>query len=85
MGHLPYNVFRSSSHGSGYRRTGITHWPLRQRCRVVVDRFEGGIYSFVVQLALPLLDGLTFLPIAGNFGLGMFPFAFNVVSRLIEE
>ena len=39
----------------------------------------------VSLLALPLLDGLTFLPIAGNFGLGMFPFAFNVVSRFIEE
>jgi hypothetical protein len=39
----------------------------------------------VSLLALPLTDGLTFLPIAGNFGLGMFPFAFNVVSRFIQH
>lgn len=38
----------------------------------------------VSLLALPLTDGLSFLPIAGNFGLGMFPFAFNVVSRFIQ-
>ena len=38
----------------------------------------------VALLALPLSDGLSFLPIAGNFGLGMFPFVFNVVSRFIQ-
>ena len=39
----------------------------------------------VSLLALPLSNGLSFLPIAGNFGLGMFPFAFNVVSRFIQN
>jgi len=36
-------------------------------------------------LALPMKNDLTFFPIAGNFGLGLFPFAFNIVSRFIEE
>ena len=32
-------------------------------------------------LALPLTNDLSLVPLAGNFGLGQFPFAFNVASR----
>ena len=35
-------------------------------------------------LALPMMNDLTFFPIAGNFGLGLFPFAFNIISRFLR-
>ena len=34
-------------------------------------------------LALPMTQGLSFVPIAGNFGSSQFPFCFNVISRAI--
>ena len=34
-------------------------------------------------LALPMTDNLTYFPIAGNFGLTIFPFVFNVISRCL--
>ena len=32
-------------------------------------------------LVLPMTDQLSYIPIAGNFGLSIFPFVFNVISR----
>ena len=32
-------------------------------------------------LVLPMTDQLSYIPIAGNFGLSIFPFIFNVISR----
>ena len=32
-------------------------------------------------LVLPMTDQLSYIPIAGNFGLTIFPFVFNVISR----
>ena len=34
-------------------------------------------------LVLPMTDGLSYIPIAGNFGLSIFPFVFNVISRCL--
>ena len=36
-------------------------------------------------LALPMTDGLVYFPIAGNFGLTLFPFFFQVVSRSLKR
>ena len=34
-------------------------------------------------LVLPMTDDLSYIPIAGNFGLSIFPFVFNVISRCL--
>ena len=36
-------------------------------------------------LALPMTNGLVYIPIAGNFGLTQFPFVFCVISRSLER
>ena len=36
-------------------------------------------------LVLPMTDDLSYIPIAGNFGLTIFPFIFNVISRVLDR